>query len=74
LLNGASLAQRGGKLRQVSDEAAQLVGYDSEVYLTKLQPTNRLVVTRPDGSVCIAHLEYLAVSSDIPLIGAVPCL
>ena len=59
---------------QVAGEAAQPVGYDGEVYLTKLQPTNRLVVTQPDGSICIAKLEYLAVSGDIPLIGPVPCL
>ena len=59
---------------QVSDEAAQLVGYDGKVYLRRLQPTNRLMVTQLDGSVCTAHLEYLAVSSDIPLIGVVPCL
>jgi outer membrane usher protein len=59
---------------QVAGEAAQPVGYDGEVYLKRLQPTNRLVVTQPDGSICIAHLEYIAVIGDIPLIGPVPCL
>lgn len=59
---------------QVPGEAAQPVGYDGEVYLTKLRPTNRLVITRPDGSTCIAHLAYRAVIGDIPLIGPLPCL
>jgi outer membrane usher protein len=59
---------------QVDGEAAQPVGYDGQVYLTKLQPTNRLVVTQPDGSICIAHLKYRAVIDDIPVIGPVPCL
>lgn len=62
-----------GSSVQVGAEAAQPVGYDGEVYLTKLQPTNRLVVTQPDGATCVAHLEYRAVIGDIPLIGPVPC-
>lgn len=62
-----------GSTVQVVGELAQPVGYDGEVYLTKLQPANRLVVTRLDGSVCIARVEYVAVDGDIPLIGPVPC-
>lgn len=62
-----------GSSVQVGAQAAEPVGYDGQVYLTKLQPTNRLVVTQPDGSTCIANLEYRAVAGDIPLIGPVPC-
>lgn len=62
-----------GSTVQVAAESAQPVGYDGEVYLTKLRPTNILKVTQPDGSTCIAHLKYIAVIGDIPVIGPVLC-
>ncbi|MEO8454786.1 MAG: fimbria/pilus outer membrane usher protein [Sphingomicrobium sp.] len=62
-----------GSTVQVAAEAARPVGYDGEVYLTELRPINRLEVTQPNGSTCIAHLEYMAVNGDIPVIGPVLC-
>lgn len=62
-----------GSTVQVAAESAQPVGYDGEVYLTELRPTNILKVTQPDGSTCIAHLKYTAVIGDIPVIGPVLC-
>lgn len=62
-----------GSTVQVAAAATRPVGYDGEVYLTKLRPTNILKVTQPDGSTCIAHLKYTAVIGDIPVIGPILC-
>lgn len=69
---GGSAIALGSTVR-VRAGAAQPVGYDGKVYITELQPINRLMVTRPNGSTCIAQLEYSSVPGDIPDIGPVLC-
>ena len=35
-----------------------MVGYDGQTYVIGLRPTNRLVLTLPDGSTCRAEFSF----------------
>ncbi|WP_353227670.1 fimbria/pilus outer membrane usher protein [Novosphingobium sp.] len=63
-----------GSLVTVDGAPDQTVGYDGEAYLNDLKPENRIKITRPDGSRCLAEVTYKPVPGDIPTIGPVPCL
>lgn len=62
-----------GSTVQVAEAVPQPVGYDGEVYLTELRPTNTLKVRQPNGATCTVQLNYVAVAGDIPVIGPVSC-
>lgn len=49
------------------------VGYDGVAYVEDLEARNKMEVTRPDGSRCVAEFAYVAVPGDIPSIGPLRC-
>ncbi|MCR0982681.1 fimbria/pilus outer membrane usher protein [Roseomonas populi] len=49
------------------------VGYDGEVFMTRLQPSNSVEVQLPDGGSCQARFPFVPVENDLPLVGPVPC-
>ncbi|HSW12640.1 MAG TPA: fimbria/pilus outer membrane usher protein [Solimonas sp.] len=53
--------------------AAQMVGYDGQVYLEGLTPANRISVILPEGRVCEAEFAYPPQAGGIAVIGPVPC-
>ena len=69
--NGRPIAL--GSLVTVDGAPDQTVGYDGEIYLENLNPENRIKITRPDGTRCVADVVYKPVPADIPTIGPVTC-
>ncbi|WP_159995421.1 fimbria/pilus outer membrane usher protein [Roseomonas sp. 18066] len=49
------------------------VGYDGEVFVTELQPRNRLSVTLPEGKTCRVEFDFAPTPGELPLIGPLPC-
>ncbi|WP_458097820.1 fimbria/pilus outer membrane usher protein [Roseomonas sp. WA12] len=73
------LVGRGGKpvplgsiVRHTAGERLP-IGYDGEVFLTRLQAVNRVEVQLPDGTSCHADFEFRPLENDLPLVGPVPC-
>jgi outer membrane usher protein len=62
-----------GSVAKVSGAEDQPVGYDGQAYVTGLQPTNRVLVTLPNGTSCTVQFDYKPVKGDIPLIGPLRC-
>lgn len=62
-----------GSTARLRGDAGRPVGHGGQVYLTGLQPANRLVVARPDGETCVATFDYRPVAGDIPHIGPLTC-
>jgi outer membrane usher protein len=50
-----------------------VVGYDGEVYVTGLQPRNRIAALLPNGGHCVADFDYAPRAGEIPHIGPVVC-
>ncbi|ONG46851.1 hypothetical protein BKE38_24865 [Pseudoroseomonas deserti] len=49
------------------------VGYDGEVFVTALQPRNRLTVALPEGGGCRVAFDFTPTPGELPLIGPLPC-
>lgn len=62
-----------GSTVRIEGAAGQPVGYDGEVYLAELKPSNRAEVVLPDGTTCGLRFDYVPVKGEIPLIGPVQC-
>jgi outer membrane usher protein len=50
-----------------------VVGYDGEVYVTGLQPHNRVTVLLQNNARCVAEFDYVSSPGQIPRIGPVVC-
>lgn len=54
-------------------EAAGLVGFDGETWITGLAPHNTLAARLPNGGTCHASFDYSRSKDSQPRIGPVPC-
>jgi outer membrane usher protein len=62
-----------GSTAKVDGAKDQPVGYEGQVYVTGLKPTNRVMVVLPDGKSCFVQFAYQPVKGDIPVIGPLTC-
>jgi outer membrane usher protein len=64
----------GSAATLVATRATVPVGFDGEVYVEELGPSNQLAVELPKGKRCTAVFEYHAIGGEIPEIGPVKCV
>jgi outer membrane usher protein len=64
----------GSSAKLVATGATVPVGYDGEVYVEELSPSNQLDVELPKGQHCTAVFEYHPIGGEIPEIGPVRCV
>lgn len=62
----------GGRAR-TADGADLPIGMDGEIYLARPLPTNRIMVTRPDGRYCVANFAAPPATAAVTSIGSVRC-
>jgi outer membrane usher protein len=62
-----------GASARLQDSEPVPVGYDGEAYITGLAAQNRLDVSLPDGTHCMAEFAFQPMPGNLPTIGPVPC-
>lgn len=73
LVDSAGAAIPIGSVVRVEGSEPAPVGYGGEAFVTDLHPSNRTVVTLPNGKECTLKFDFVPAPGEIPLIGPLKC-
>jgi outer membrane usher protein len=62
-----------GSVVRVEGSEPAPVGYGGEAFVTDLHPSNRTLVTLPNGKECALTFNFVPEPGEIPLIGPLKC-